>query len=106
MNNKCVRFNSRVWCVGCESVDSLKQPWSGEVNWWVPSPKLICQCINKLVTEKACGTLVVPVWQSAPYWPLICLKYENVFRSFVREHKMLPQKNIILTGNGNNGVFC
>ena len=106
LNNKCVRFNSRVWCVGCESVDSLKQPWSGEVNWWVPPPKLICQCINKIVTEKACGTLVVPVWQSAPYWPLICLKYENVFRSFVRVHKMLPQKNIILTGNGNNGVFA
>ena len=76
------------------------------MNRWIPPPKSIFQCINKIVTEKSCGTLVVPVWHSTPYWLVICLKYENIFRSFVREHKMLPQKNIILTGNGYNGVFA
>ena len=78
LNCKCIRFNSRVWCVGSEAVDALAQTWSGELNWWVPPPKLIAKCVNKIVSEKASGTLVIPVWEPAPFWPLI--SENSVFR--------------------------
>ncbi|MES9972159.1 MAG: reverse transcriptase domain-containing protein, partial [Candidatus Thiodiazotropha sp.] len=104
-NNKCVRFNSKHWCLGCEGVDAMAQTWSGELNWWVPPPKMLCSCLNKIVLEKACGTLIVPKWQSASFWPLICSD-KGVFRDFVKDHRILPQENIISVGKGNNGVFA
>ena len=104
LNCKCLRFNSRVWCVGSEAVDALTQNWSGELNWWVPPPKLIPKCLNKIISEKASGTLIIPMWESAPYWPLVCHNY--VFRDFVKDHRVLPQANVIVAGKGNNGVFA
>ena len=104
LNCKCIRFNSRVWCVGSEAVDALAQTWSGELNWWVPPPKLIAKCVNKIVSEKASGTLVIPVWESAPFWPLI--SENSVFRDFVKDHRLLPQVNVIKAGKGNNGIFA
>ena len=104
LNCKCIRFNSRIWCVGSEAVDALTQNWSGELNWWVPPPKLITKCLNKIISEKAPGTLVIPMWKSAPFWPLVCQNY--VFRDFVKDHRLLPQVNVIAAGKGNNGIFA
>lgn len=105
LNKKCIRFNSKHWCIGCEGVDAMAQTWSGELNWWVPPPKLLCHCLNKIVSEKACGTLIVPMWQSAPFWPLICNDH-GIFRDFIKDHKILPQENVISAGQGNNGFFA
>ncbi|XP_041453613.1 uncharacterized protein LOC121406809 [Lytechinus variegatus] len=65
-NAKCSRFNSR-W--GCPStgVDAFKQSWANEINWWVPPPRLAARAIGKIVKERAEGTLIVPVWESAPF---------------------------------------
>ena len=83
----------------------MAQTWSGELNWWVPPPKLLCHCLNKIVSEKACGTLIVPMWQSAPFWPLICNDH-GIFRDFIKDHKILPQENVISAGQENNGFFA
>ena len=104
LNCKCIRFNSRICCVGSEAVDALTQNWSGELNWWVPPPKLITKCLNKIISEKAPGTLVIPMWKSAPFWPLVCQNY--VFRDFVKDHRVLLQVNVIAAGKGNNGIFA
>ena len=50
--------------------------------------KLIAKCVNKIVSEKASGTLIIPVWESAPFWPLI--SKNSVFRDFVKDHRLLP----------------
>ena len=105
LNKKCICLNSKHLCIGCEGVDALAQTWSGELNWWVPPPKLVCHCLNKIVSEKACGTLIAPMWQSAPFWPLICNDH-GIFRDFTKDHKILPQENVISAGQGNNGVFA
>ena len=54
---------------GTEAVNSLDQNWSGETNWIVPPPVLFLKCIRKIEIEKASGTLIVPLWKSAPYLP-------------------------------------
>ena len=61
-------FNSMFWVPGTEAVNSLYQNWSGEVNWVKPSPMLILKCIQKIEYEKANGTFIVLLWQSAAYW--------------------------------------
>ena len=67
-NSKCFRFNSRWWLPGAEAVNALDQCWEGECNWMVPPPRLIVLCLSKLKHDRACGTLVVPEWFSAPFW--------------------------------------
>ena len=103
-NNKCVRFNSRWWVPGTEAIDALNEKWTGENNWLVPPPRLISNCINKIEMEKANGTLVLPEWRSAPYWPLL-FNDQHKFKFYISEIISLPKKNIIDAGFSNNGIF-
>lgn len=103
-NTKCVRFNSKFWVPGTEAIDSFNQPWSGEMNWLVPPPNRIAECINKLVSEKCSGTLVLPKWESAPFWPLLITECGR-YRWFVKDSMILPLTGTVKAGRGNNGVF-
>jgi hypothetical protein len=71
INRKTKRFNSLYWNPGTLGVDAFNSNWSSEVNWLVPPVSLASRAINHLVECKALGTLVVPKWPSAPFWPLI-----------------------------------
>lgn len=65
------RFNSKFAEPGSEFVDALSVDWGTENNWIVPPPTLIPQTIQHIKACKAKGTLVVPKWPSAPFWPLL-----------------------------------
>ncbi|KAL5497337.1 hypothetical protein EMCRGX_G013798 [Ephydatia muelleri] len=87
--NKVERFNSSYACPGTEAVDTFTVNWSGENNWWCPPPTLVRRMIRHAKCCKAQGTLVVPCWESAPFWPLLCPKSEE-WASFVVDYRMLP----------------
>ena len=70
-NTKCIRFNSRFFCEEAEAVDAFTQPWSKDINWLVPPLYLVVRVIQYLKLDKAAGILVVPIWVSAHYWPII-----------------------------------
>ena len=93
-NNKCIRFNSKVWCPGCEAIDAFKQNWSNEMNWLVPPPSDISLVINKMKVDSAKGTLVVPEWKSAPFWPLISNGF--TFKHFVKEWRYLNKDALVI----------
>jgi hypothetical protein len=59
---------------------------------------------NKLRQDKAKGILIIPVWKSAPYWPIIQKK--DIFHEFIKDIHYLPQQDCIITGDGKNGVFA
>ena len=103
-NSKCKRFNSRVWCPGTEAVNAFDQSWEGEVNWIVPPPRLILRCLQKMRSEKARGTMIMPVWKSGIFWPFVH-PTKHGFANFVESTKSLPRRNLIKSGFGNNGVF-
>ena len=68
----------------------------------VPPPRLICRTINKLISEKGKGSLVIPLWKSAPFWPMLkkgdkwehCVKDQRYFTSYITQK-----------GRGENGIF-
>lgn len=103
-NAKCARFNSRWWCPGTEAIDAFSQKWVHENNWCVPPPRLGAACVSKLCDEKAHGTLVVPVWKSAPFWALLVTE-KGQFKSFVSEALFLKGQSLCEKGRGNNGIF-
>ena len=56
--------------------------------------------VNNFVTT---GTLVVPEWNSAPFWPIIHTGFK--FRAFIKKVKVFKGYNITHRGRGRNGIF-
>ena len=81
------RFNSRCWSPGSEAVDTFTVNWSAENYWWCPPVALIPRVIAHAQACNARGTLIVPEWQTSPFWPvlhpalrglrILCWKYRN-----------------------------
>ena len=68
------RFCSRWYNPGCFAVDAFSVAWGPpEVLWLVPPVYLIGRVISMIEETGAAGTLIVPGWVSAPWWPRICI---------------------------------
>ena len=46
--------------------------WDGENNYACPPICLILRVLIHMRNCKASGSLIVPLWHSAPFWPIIC----------------------------------
>lgn len=105
-NTTCSIFNTKHWCPGTLGIDAFNRQWGKENNWIVPPPSDISRCIHKIIQDKADSTLFVPLWVSAPYWPLLHKVNGNVveFESFIKDSKILPS-TVIKKGRGRNGMF-
>ena len=71
-NTQLPRFNSRHWSPSTEAIDAFTSHWGGENNWWCPPISLVPRVIRHAQACGAIGTLVVPCWFSAPFWPMLC----------------------------------
>ena len=70
-NKKLKAFNSRYYCPGTAHVNTFTADWSDENNWLCPPVSLIGSTLKHLRLCKGRGTLLIPVWASAYFWPLI-----------------------------------
>ena len=70
-NKQLPRFHSYL-CPGTEAVDTFTVNWGYERCWLVPPPHLVSRAICHARACNAHGTLFVPIWKSAPFWPLLC----------------------------------
>ena len=52
-------------------MDAFTVDWSKENNWWCPPLMLVAWVLRHAECCRAQGTLVVPLWESAPFWPLL-----------------------------------
>ena len=60
------------WLNPCaEGIDAFTLSWAGENNWMFPPPYLIPRVLKDMDHGQEHGALVVPLWTSAPWWPLI-----------------------------------
>jgi hypothetical protein len=91
-NSQLPRFNSKFWCPGTEAVDCFTQDWGNKCNNFAcPPPYLISAVLYHMERCKAKGTVVVPEWKSAPFWPLLCsYKRSYSFSEFVKDVWYLP----------------
>lgn len=102
-NAKCRKFDSKFWHPCASGVDTFNQSWKNVVNWWVPPPRLISKTIIKIENEKAKGTLLIPLWKSAPFWAKISVN-KNMYKKWVKNVKIYDA-DIVKKGKGNNGIF-
>lgn len=103
-NKKLNRFNSRFWNPGTETVDCFTVTWKNENNWLVPPPYLIIRCIQHLALSRADGTLLVPEWPSATFWPIIFKNYEKA--SFVTDIIRLQNpRDFLISASLERSIF-
>jgi hypothetical protein len=50
-------------------MDAFSQFLGNDMNWLVPPLSMITKTLIKHRQEK--GILIIPVWKTAPYWPII-----------------------------------
>ena len=74
---------------GAESIKAFTTTWSGENNWLFPPPFLVPKVIKHLKFLEADETLIMPHWESAPWWPLLIQK-KGVFKSFIIDVFVIP----------------
>ena len=104
-NTKLPRFNSRFLQPGTEAVDAFSQDWSSDINWLVPPVTFIGTVLSFMRSCKARGTLVVPMWRSACFWPLLCTDGVH-FNSFVADWMYLPNRpDVFVEGRAKNSLF-
>ena len=104
-NAQVQRFNSRFACPGSEAVDAFTVDWSKENNWWCPPPMLVPRVLRHAECCKAQGTLVVPFWESAPFWPLL-YHHARGWAPFVKGWLSLPlSEQLVRPGRSGSSLF-
>ena len=74
-NHKLPKYLSRFWNRNSSGVNFLFQSLQEENCLVVPPVGIIPRVLHYLKSQQAVGTLVVPLWPSAHFWPLIAHKY-------------------------------
>ena len=104
-NTKLPRFNSRFWNPGAEGVDSFTINWHGENNWLCPPIYLIPHVIHHAQKCAASGTLVVPEWPSAPFWPKLFPEVGRPAKFFKDVQVLTPVEFTIFPGRRGSSLF-
>ena len=86
-NKKVARFNSKFWTPGSLGVDAFAFDWGSDVNWIVPPICLVSRAIKHLRVCKGRATLVVPLWRSAAFWPLL-IRRDGSFNDFIKDYEI------------------
>ena len=104
-NCQLPRFNSRCWSPSSEAVDTFTTDWCRENNWWCPPLSLVPRVIAHAKACRATGTLIVPEWKSALFWPLL-QPVEGHFTWFAVEVKELPlSDSLFVPGLSGDSLF-
>ena len=99
------RFCAKWLCPGCEGVYAFTLDWRGENNWLVPPVYLIPRVMRHITHNGESGTLVVPFWPSATWWPLL-LKDSSNFQDFVVACLDIPIYSLtFLPGSADSDLF-
>ncbi|CAC5399040.1 unnamed protein product [Mytilus coruscus] len=86
-------------------IDAFTINWQGANGWFVPPVCLVSKVISYMRQCFAHGTLVLPLWKSASFWPMLCPTGEG----FIKEVKgcidLPTNKKFYTSGKGNKSAF-
>ena len=100
-NHKLPKFFSRFWNPNTSGVDFFFQSLRGENCLVVPPVGIVQRVLHYLKSQQAVGTLVVPLWPSAHFWPLITLKDS----SYLVAHSIYIGKEVLTHGRNPNSLL-
>ena len=92
------RFCSRWWNPECLAVDAFTLKWEEENVWLSPPFYLIGDAIEKVQQDGCNGTLIVPEWTSAWWWPLLFKDREECRAPVVTWYCLPREENVFMSG--------
>ena len=99
------RFSSKYMNPECDSTDAFTVCWVGENNWLFPQPYLVPRVIHHMRANEEHGTLIIPYWLSAPWWPLLVTR-QGIWDWFVRDClNISPYDGNFITGSLSSNIF-
>ena len=104
-NAQVLRFLSKFAFLSCSGVDALAQDWLDENNWVCPPVSAIVPFVRALSSCSGYGTLIVPQWPSAYFWPFLHGS-SSQFRSSVKVVFELPCiEDLLLESPGQRQIY-
>ena len=104
-NAKVQCFNSRFYQPGSSGVNAFSQDWSHHNNWLCPPVYLTRKVVKHMEICSAQGTLIVPLWKSAHFWPILCSDGFH-WSTFLHDWVILPSlPNLFIRGKAKNSIF-
>ena len=101
LNYKLPKFFSRFWCPGTSGIDAFFQNWEGENCLLVPPIPLISKTLLHMHKCRTSGSLIVPFWPSAPFWPLLVSK----FAKFIQNYLVFVGTSVLEHGNNKKSLL-
>ena len=100
-NHKLSRFFSRYWNPNTSGVDFFIQKLSNENCLVVPPVSIVSRTLHYLFHQKTNATVVIPLWQSANYWPLIT----STFTQYIAGSQTFKGKDVLAHGRNTNSLL-
>ena len=98
-------LNSRFRQPGVEAVDAFSQDWSSDNKGLISPTTLIGRVMFHMRDCKAVGTLIVPMWKSAQFWPILCSDGVHL-NSFEKDCLFLQNRpDLFVKGRAKNTLF-
>lgn len=98
-NAKVQCFNTRFYQPGSSGVNAFSQDWSHHNNQLCPPVYLTCKVVS------AQETLILPVWKSAHFWPLLCSDGVH-WSNFIHGWVILPNfPNMFIACKATNSIL-
>lgn len=100
-NAKLPKFYSMFFVPGTSGVDSFCFNWAGEVCLLVPPVAVVGRCLEHLFRCRAKGVLVVPLWPSSFFWPML----KGFFSQFIVGFLRVKGSKVLVLGRNLNSLL-
>ena len=108
-NSKLSIFYSKFWNMYSSGIDAFTADWFGLNGYFFPPVFLIARVLNYMRQCLAFGTLIVPVWKSASFWPALCPNGDKFIKEVIdfaylpisRDHYVPGKSKNSLLGNSD-----
>ncbi|VDI48143.1 Hypothetical predicted protein [Mytilus galloprovincialis] len=104
-NFKLHVFYSRFWNVNSSGVDAFTVDWRGINGLFVPPVSLIPRVLMYMRQCKAVGTLILPYWPSASFWPMLCPFGDGFISEVINFIDLPTYKNAYIAGKSKKAIF-
>lgn len=104
-NYKLPVFYSRYWNVYSMGIDAFTVDWQGINGWFVPPVCLLLRVLKYIRQCRAYGTVVLPLWKSASFWPFLCPSGDGFISQVIGFEYLPTNKEGFTSGKGRSSVF-
>ena len=104
-NAKVAKFYARFWSPSCSGVDAFTENWGNVNGLFVPPINLITRVLLHMAICRAYSVLVVPLWRSSSFWPMLCTENGTFIHNVIEMINLPTDKASYMSCKSGRGMF-